>query len=65
MKEIQRTRKVYEGVNHAHHLFPNSFVIITVIGACKGAGSGLMGVLDRLVRGVWVPSANEVLNPSL
>jgi hypothetical protein len=30
-----------------------------------GAGSGLMRTIEQLVRGVWQPSTNELLRPTL
>ncbi len=57
--------KIYEGVNHAHHLYPNAYVIIVIVGAVKGAGSGFMNVIDRFIRGIWLPNSNEILYPSL
>lgn len=65
LKEVQRTRKIFDGVNHAQHLVPNAYIIIVIIGAIKGSGSGFLSVIDRFVRGVWVPNSNEILYPSL
>ena len=64
-KELVRCRKIYDGVNHAMHLYPNSYVIIVLVGAVKGAGAGFMTVLDRLNRGVFIQNSSEVLHPSL
>ncbi len=64
-KELQRTRKIYDGVQHALHLYPNSYVIIIVVGAMKGAGSGFLSVIDRMNRGIFLPNSNEILHPSL
>ena len=64
-KEIQRARKVQDGVQHAIHLYPSSYVIIVLVGALKGAGSGFLSVIDRMNRGFFAPNANEILHPSL
>ena len=65
MKEIQRTRKIYEGVNHGMHAVPNAYITIVLIGAVKGAGSGFMSIVDRFIRGIWIPNSNEILYPTL
>jgi trimeric intracellular cation channel len=64
-KELQRSRKIYDGVSHALHLYPSSYVIIIVVGAMKGAGSGFLSIIDRLNRGIFLPNTNEILHPSL
>jgi hypothetical protein len=30
-----------------------------------GAGSGFMKNFERLIRGLWIPGSNELLQPSL
>ncbi|XP_067677956.1 trimeric intracellular cation channel type 1B.1-like [Haliotis asinina] len=64
LKETQRAHKVYHGVIHTAKLYPNAYVIIVMIGTIKGAGSGMMKNVDRLVRGIWVPTTNELLQPT-
>jgi len=63
-KEVLRCRKIYDGVNHAMHIYPNSYVIIVLVGAMKGAGSGFLIIIDRFNRGIWVPNTSEILHPS-
>jgi len=64
LKETQRAHKVYHGVLVAAKLYPSSYLVIVIIGTIKGAGSGLMKSFDRLIRGIWTPGKNEVLQPS-
>ena len=64
-KELQRTRKIYDGVQHAMHIYPNSYVIIVLVGSMKGAGSGFLTVIDRIIRGIFLPNSNEILFPTL
>lgn len=64
LKEVQRAHKVYHGVVYTAKIYPNSVIIILFIGTIKGAGSGLMKTFERLVRGLWIPGTNEVLQPS-
>ncbi|KRX60673.1 Trimeric intracellular cation channel type B-A [Trichinella patagoniensis] len=65
LKEIHRTNKVYSAVGHAMQLYPNSYLIIAIIGVAKGAGSGIIRTFEQLVRGSWSPLTNEFLRPSL
>ncbi|CAF0808785.1 unnamed protein product [Brachionus calyciflorus] len=64
LKEIQRSRKIFDGVNHGLHLYPNSYIIIVLVGALKGAGSGFLTIIDRFNRGIYLPNTNETLHPS-
>uniref|UniRef100_A0A5S6QBK4 Trimeric intracellular cation channel type B n=1 Tax=Trichuris muris TaxID=70415 RepID=A0A5S6QBK4_TRIMR len=63
-KEVQRTNKVYSGVVHAMKLYPNSYLVMVIVGAAKGAGSNVVRTFEQLVRGVWLPSSNEILRPT-
>ncbi|CAG5128950.1 unnamed protein product [Candidula unifasciata] len=64
LKETQRAHKVYHGVLVAAKLYPSAYLIIVAVGTIKGAGSGLMKNIDRLIRGVWIPGSNEILQPT-
>ncbi|KRZ68089.1 Trimeric intracellular cation channel type B-A [Trichinella papuae] len=64
-KEIHRTSKVYSAVVHAMQLYPNSYLIMAILGVAKGAGSGIIRTFEQLVRGSWSPLTNEFLRPSL
>jgi hypothetical protein len=64
-KELLRARKIQDGVSHALHLYPSSYVIIVLCGAIKGAGSGFLTIIDRFNRGFFLPNSNEVLHPTL
>lgn len=64
MKEITRCKKISDGVNHAAQLYPNSFLIMTIIGTVKGNGSSFAKILERCIRGVWTPTAIEFMSPS-
>jgi len=63
-KELQRSRKILDGVHHASHLYPNSYIIIVLVGALKGSGSGFLTIIDRFNRGFYLPNSSEVLHPS-
>ena len=71
---------MHDGVTHAAKLFPNAYIVMIAIGAIKGNGAGFVKVLslgfckslffpskigERLVRGVWTPTAVEFLVPNL
>uniref|UniRef100_T1HGV4 Uncharacterized protein n=1 Tax=Rhodnius prolixus TaxID=13249 RepID=T1HGV4_RHOPR len=60
MKEIYRCKKVYDGVTHAAKLYPNAYVIMILIGTLKG----FTKLIERLIRGVWTPTAMEFMQPS-
>jgi hypothetical protein len=64
MKEIQRAYKIQHGVVYAAKLYPNAYLIHVIVGTAKGAGSGIIKVVEQLVRGVWIPTQNEILRPS-
>ncbi|KAK2168536.1 hypothetical protein LSH36_16g09040 [Paralvinella palmiformis] len=64
LKEIQRAHKIQHGVQYAMKLYPGSYVIIGIIGVLKGAGYYYMRAFERLVRGLWFPATNEILQPA-
>ncbi|KAL2746994.1 trimeric intracellular cation channel type 1B1 [Vespula maculifrons] len=64
MKEIYRCKKVYDGVTHAGKLYPNAYLIMILIGTLKGNGAGFTKLFERLIRGVWTPTAMEFMQPS-
>lgn len=65
MKEIYRCKKVYDGVSHAAKIYPNAYIIMVIIGTLKGNGAGFTRLIERLIRGVWTPTAMEFMQPSL
>jgi len=65
LKEVQRANKVHHGIVFAMKNYPNSYPLICLIGTIKGAGYYFMRTFDRLVRGVWIPTSNEILAPTL
>ncbi|VDN04597.1 unnamed protein product [Thelazia callipaeda] len=64
MKEIRKAYKVNHGVSYASKLYPNSYLVHILVGTARGAGSGILRTVEQLVRGVWIPTHNEVLRPS-
>lgn len=64
MKEINRCHKIHHGVIHASKIYPSSYFIIVLIGTVKGNGSGLLKVMERMLRGVWQPSSIEFIQPT-
>lgn len=64
LKEVQRSHKVYHAVIHTMKIYPHSYLVIVLIGTVKGAGSSFMKNFERLVRGLWIPGSNELLQPS-
>lgn len=64
MKEVNRCHKIHHGVMHASKIYPSSYFIIILIGTVKGNGSGLLKVLERMVRGIWQPGSIEFIQPT-
>ncbi|EEB19853.1 conserved hypothetical protein [Pediculus humanus corporis] len=64
MKEVYRCKKVHDGVTHAAKLYPNAYIIMILIGTLKGNGAGFTKLMERLIRGVWTPTAMEFMQPS-
>lgn len=64
MKEVYRCKKVHDGVTHAAKLFPSGYLIMVLVGTVKGNGSGFVKILERLFRGVWTPTAIDIMGPS-
>ncbi|CAH8628633.1 unnamed protein product [Schistosoma margrebowiei] len=53
LKEVQRAKKIFIGVHHGLHLFPNSPVMCVLLGLLKGVGSLYMRPVSNYVLGVW------------
>jgi len=64
MKEVQRANKVHHGVVWAMKQYPGAYIIVAIVGVIKGAGYMYIRTAERLVRGLWIPSSNEILQPS-
>uniref|UniRef100_A0A8C5QG06 Trimeric intracellular cation channel type A n=1 Tax=Leptobrachium leishanense TaxID=445787 RepID=A0A8C5QG06_9ANUR len=64
MKEVVRVRKIAIGIHHAHHHYHHGWVIMVLIGWVKGSGVALMSNVEQLLRGVWKPETNEILQMS-
>ncbi|XP_041087120.1 trimeric intracellular cation channel type A [Polyodon spathula] len=64
MKEVVRVRKIAAGIHHAHHAYHNGWVIMVLTGWVKGSGVALIANFEQLLRGVWKPDTNEVMNMS-
>uniref|UniRef100_A0A3Q4G8X9 Trimeric intracellular cation channel type A n=1 Tax=Neolamprologus brichardi TaxID=32507 RepID=A0A3Q4G8X9_NEOBR len=64
LKEVVRTRKIAAGVHHAHHAYHHGFFIMVIVGYVK-SGVALMSNFEQLLRGVWRPETNEILNMSV
>ncbi|KAG5276433.1 hypothetical protein AALO_G00131980 [Alosa alosa] len=64
LKEVVRARKIAAGVHHAHHAYHHGYIIMIITGYVKGSGVALMSNFEQLLRGVWKPETNEILNMS-
>jgi len=63
-KEIQRTKKIFDGVHSTMAIYPDAYIIIVLIGTVKGCGGSIMSSIDRFIRGIWLPTQHEFLFPS-
>ncbi|MBN3303659.1 TM38B protein, partial [Amia calva] len=64
MKEMTRTWKVLGGVTQAGKQYKEGWLVMIAVGWAKGAGGGLISNFEQLVRGIWRPETNELLNMS-
>ncbi|XP_063278197.1 trimeric intracellular cation channel type B isoform X2 [Prinia subflava] len=64
MKEVTRTWKITDGIAHADFLYKDAWLIMVAVGWARGAGGGLISNFEQLVRGVWKPETNELLQMS-
>lgn len=64
LKEVQRTHKIAAGVKHAVRIYPESYLVQILVGVAKGAGSGVVKIVEQLARGTWHPTNHEILRPS-
>ncbi|KJH40521.1 hypothetical protein DICVIV_13522 [Dictyocaulus viviparus] len=62
--EIQRVHKISSGLLYATKLYPESYMVQLLVGVARGAGSGIVKIVEQLVRGSWLPSQHELLRPS-
>ncbi|CAF2910049.1 unnamed protein product [Rotaria sp. Silwood2] len=63
-KEIQRTKKIFDGIHSTLAIYPDGYIIVVTIGAIKGCGGSVMSSIDRFIRGLWLPTQHEFLFPS-
>ncbi|CAF0771198.1 unnamed protein product [Rotaria sp. Silwood1] len=63
-KEIQRTKKLFDGVHTTLAIYPDAYIIVIIIGAIKGCGGSIMSSIDRFIRGIWLPTQHEFLFPT-
>ncbi|CAI5441020.1 unnamed protein product [Caenorhabditis angaria] len=64
VKEIQRAHKIAAGIKYSARLYPESYLVQIFVGVSKGAGSGVVKIVEQLVRGSWSPANHEILKPS-
>uniref|UniRef100_A0A8R1HNQ6 Trimeric intracellular cation channel type B n=1 Tax=Caenorhabditis japonica TaxID=281687 RepID=A0A8R1HNQ6_CAEJA len=64
LKEIQRASKIAAGVKHAGRIYPESYLVQILVGVAKGAGAGVVKIVEQLARGTWIPTNHEILRPS-
>ncbi|CAH1776252.1 unnamed protein product [Owenia fusiformis] len=63
MKEIERGKKVYDGVAYVAKLYPDAYLLMAFMGTIKACGYYYIQPFERLLRGLWMPSTNVLLHP--
>ncbi|XP_064626467.1 trimeric intracellular cation channel type 1B.1-like isoform X2 [Lineus longissimus] len=63
LKEVQRTKKIFDGVTIAAKLYPGSYIVIVLIGIVKGTAGHYMKLLQRAMVG-QSSETNELVLPS-
>lgn len=64
MNEIHNCKAIYQGILHAAKVFPDSYIIMALIGIVRGNGSAFTRMFERLIRGSWSINVLEFMNPS-
>ncbi|XP_002734501.1 trimeric intracellular cation channel type 1B.1-like [Saccoglossus kowalevskii] len=64
LKEVTRPRKILGGIAQTAKVFPKAYHLMVLIGVVKASGSNWMKNFERLARGVWTPTSNELMKPS-
>jgi hypothetical protein len=64
MNEINTCKTIYQGIIHASKVFPESYVIMALIGIVRGNGPGFTRQFERLIRGNWSMNVLEFMHPS-
>lgn len=62
--DIYNCKAINQGILHASRIFPNSYIIMGIIGIVKGNGPGFSRTLERLIRGTWSLGSLEFTQPS-
>ncbi|PAV61934.1 hypothetical protein WR25_19044 [Diploscapter pachys] len=63
-KEVQRTAKISQGIQYTVKLYPNSYLVQILVGVARGAGGGIVKIVEQLVRGSWTLDNHELMRPS-
>ncbi|XP_070562424.1 trimeric intracellular cation channel type 1B.1-like [Ptychodera flava] len=64
LKEVSRPGKILSGIAQTAKLYPKAYHLMVLIGIVKASGSNWMKLFERMLRGVWIPTQNELLRPS-
>ncbi|XP_059159090.1 trimeric intracellular cation channel type 1B.2-like [Physella acuta] len=64
LQEFLRVRFIYLGFHQAAKVYPGAYIIMLLGGAIKGNGYGFIRIVERLIRGKWTPTTNEILDVS-
>jgi len=62
LQECLRVRFIYLGLKQAAQAYPHAYGIIILGGVIKGNGYGFIRMAERLIRGKWEPTTNDILD---
>ncbi|KAK3763632.1 hypothetical protein RRG08_057052 [Elysia crispata] len=61
LQENLRARCVFQGLQMATKAYPGAVIIVLLAGVINGNGYGYVKIVERLIRGKWVPGSNDFL----
>lgn len=61
LQENLRARCIYQGLQEAAKAYPGAVIIVLLAGVINGNGYGYVRIVERLIRGKWIPGSNDFL----
>ncbi|RUS84258.1 hypothetical protein EGW08_008010 [Elysia chlorotica] len=61
LQENLRARCIFQSLQQATRAYPGAVIIVLLAGVINGNGYGYVKIVERLIRGKWVPGSNDFL----
>ncbi|GFR62929.1 trimeric intracellular cation channel type B-A [Elysia marginata] len=61
LQENLRARCIFQGLQQATKAYPGAVIIVLLAGVINGNGYGYVRIVERLIRGKWIPGSNDFL----